>query len=96
MLGVADDHLTAGWRYTTSLPRSAVRVRLACAWPVLIGVRTIGQLRAANPLDAAQRVKVSRAEVKRIIRGTILRYPAARSWGRLLEQTRGATRPTGR
>ena len=96
LLGVADDHLTAGWRYTTSLPRSAVRVRLACAWPVLIGVRTIGQLRAANPLDAAQRVKVSRAEVKRIIRGTILRYPAARAWGRLLEQTRGATRPAGR
>ena len=38
----AEGHLSAGWRYTTTLPRSQVRVRLACALPVLIGVADAG------------------------------------------------------
>jgi farnesyl-diphosphate farnesyltransferase len=96
LLDAADDHLKAGWRYTTSLPLSSVRVRLACAWPILIGVRTLQQLRAANPLDPAQRVKVSRADVKRIIRQTIVRYPVSRAWSNLFEQSRGSMGRAGR
>jgi farnesyl-diphosphate farnesyltransferase len=41
-LNKAESHLAAGWAYTNSLPFGQVRVRLACAWPILIGVRTIG------------------------------------------------------
>jgi farnesyl-diphosphate farnesyltransferase len=87
-LDIADSHLAAGWRYTNALPRSALRVRLACAWPVLIGVKTLARLRAENPLDAARRVKVSRAEVKRLIVATVVRYPFAHSWMRLFERAR--------
>ncbi len=86
LLGIAQAHLAAGWRYTNSLPRSAVRVRLACAWPILIGVKTLSQLRRANPLDAAQRVKVDRATVRQIILGTILRYPFPGAWNGLFER----------
>jgi farnesyl-diphosphate farnesyltransferase len=87
-LDAAEAHLAAGWSYTNALPRSAVRVRLACAWPVLIGIRTVARLRGENPLDAERRVKVSRAEVKRIMSRTVLHYPFARSWARLFERAR--------
>ena len=29
----AENHLSAGWHYTNTLPAGCVRVRLACAWP---------------------------------------------------------------
>jgi farnesyl-diphosphate farnesyltransferase len=88
LLDMADAHLAAGWRYTNALPRSAIRIRLACAWPVLIGVKTLARLREANPLDTRQRVKVSRAEIKRMIGATLLRYPLSRAWHGLFEQSR--------
>jgi farnesyl-diphosphate farnesyltransferase len=82
-LDLAAAHLAAGWRYTNTLPRSQVRVRLACAWPVLIGLETLKRLRVENVLDAAHRVKVSRPEVKRIMVQTVLRYPFGGAWRRL-------------
>jgi hypothetical protein len=61
---------------------------LACAWPVLIGVKTLKRLRHENPLDAARRVKVSRAEVRSLITNTVLKYPFARSWQNLFSQAK--------
>lgn len=84
----AEEHLAAGWRYTNALPRSAVRVRLACAWPVLLGVRTLAQLRRGPFLDPAQRIKVSRADVRRTLVSTILRYPMKVSWQSLFDEAR--------
>jgi farnesyl-diphosphate farnesyltransferase len=86
LLNLAESHLAAGWAYTNSLPRSAMRIRLACAWPVLIGVKTLARLRRENPLDAEHRVKVSRAEVKQIMVATLLRYPFAASWQQQFER----------
>ncbi len=79
-LGRAENHLLAGWAYTNELPRGSVRIRLACAWPILIGLETIKRLRASNPLDSNQRVKISRREVKRIILRTVLLYPFGKAW----------------
>jgi farnesyl-diphosphate farnesyltransferase len=62
-LDTAVAHLDAGWQYTLSIPAKMTRLRLACIWPIWIGLQTIARLRHANPLDAAQRVKVSRTEV---------------------------------
>ncbi len=76
----ADAHLAAGWAYTNALPRGCVRVRLACAWPLLIGRETIKLLRAGNVLDPRQRIKVSRAQVSRIIRRSVLCYPFPGLW----------------
>src|SRR5208283_1343108 len=47
-LDLAEGHLRAGWLYTNSLPRRSMRVRLACAWPILIGLETLKLLRPAN------------------------------------------------
>jgi farnesyl-diphosphate farnesyltransferase len=63
----AVEHLDAGWKYTLSIPPAQWRVRLACIWPIWIGLKTIARLRAANPLDPNQRAKISRGEVYRIM-----------------------------
>ena len=47
-LDKAEAHLAAGWRYTNTLPFGQFRVRLACAWPILIGVKTLEKLRVAT------------------------------------------------
>lgn len=85
-LDQASKHLAAGWSYTNALPRSSIRVRLACAWPILIGVRTLARLRVENVLDAGQRVKISRAEVRDIFVRSILSYPFSGPWRRLFDR----------
>ena len=76
----AESHLAAGWVYTNTLPWQCARVRLACAWPILIGVNTIAKMRAASVLELQQRVKVPRHEVKGILLRSILYYPWPRLW----------------
>ncbi len=85
----AEAHLTAGWRYTNTLPFGQFRVRLACAWPVLIGRRTLEKLRAAGAGELQQRVKVSRREVRRIIFRSLVCSPLAPAW-------RGLYSPAGK
>ena len=76
----AESHLTAGWRYTNTLPFNQVRVRLACAWPILIGMKTLDKLRAAGVLDLQRRVKVSRGEMRGIFLRSLLAYPLPQIW----------------
>jgi farnesyl-diphosphate farnesyltransferase len=76
----AESHLAAGWAYTNTLPFGQMRVRLACAWPILIGAKTIEKLRAASVLELQQRTKVSRDEVRGILLRSVLYYPAPRVW----------------
>ena len=66
-LDAAEAQLAAGWRYTNTLPFGQLRVRLACAWPVLLGSRTLKKLRAADVAALQRRVKVSRGEVRAVI-----------------------------
>jgi farnesyl-diphosphate farnesyltransferase len=81
----AEDHLLAGWRYTRALPSRCVRIRLACSWPILIGVRTVELLRAGNVLDGRHRLKVSRSEVRRLMLRSIILYPYRTAWNHLVE-----------
>ena len=75
----AEGHLQAGWNYTNALPPGQWRLRLACAWPVLIGARTLRKLRVENILDSTRRIKIARPEVRAIIVRSILlsAWPAA-------------------
>lgn len=81
----AEGHLRAGWAYTNSLPRNCRRVRLACAWPVLIGQRTLKLLRTQNVLDASRRIKITRADVRSIFLSTLLLHPFPARWRALGE-----------
>jgi farnesyl-diphosphate farnesyltransferase len=79
----AEDHLSAGWHYTNALPRSHTRVRLACAWPLLIGIQTVEKLRAGNVLAPELHIKVTRPEVRKIVARTVLCHPWPAVWARL-------------
>jgi farnesyl-diphosphate farnesyltransferase len=85
----ATDHLRAGWKYTDTLPWYSMRVRLACAWPILIGLDTIRLLRDSNSIDARQRVKVDRQQVKRLIWRSVLAYPWPPAWEKLVQGPAG-------
>ncbi|HRZ35655.1 MAG TPA: phytoene/squalene synthase family protein [Candidatus Paceibacterota bacterium] len=87
-LDLAGACLADGWAYTNALPAGQMRVRLACAWPILIGLRTIARLRAGNVLDDRHRIKVSRREVKRLMLRSVCAYPWVRAWNRLFERAR--------
>ncbi|HEY1716939.1 MAG TPA: phytoene/squalene synthase family protein [Verrucomicrobiae bacterium] len=82
-LDLAESHLRAGWNYTNTIPFSQFRVRLACAWPILIGMKTISRLRSGGILDPARRVKISRGEVRGIILRSILSCPFPQVWRNL-------------
>jgi len=86
-LDVAESHLKVGWDYAKALPRSNMRTRLACAWPLLIGARTVRLLRTERVLDTDRRVKVSRAEVRRLLFRSVVCYPWPGKWDRLYDQT---------
>lgn len=79
----AESHLSAGWNYTNTLPRAQFRVRLACAWPILIGSKTIQKLRAASVNELQQRVKISRGEVRGIMLRSVLMYPFPDLWRKM-------------
>jgi farnesyl-diphosphate farnesyltransferase len=83
-LKLAEEHLRAGWRYTTSLPFRCVRIRLACAWPILIGIKTLCRLRRGNIL-ADPRLKITRREIRLILAKTVLLYPFRKAWNRLFD-----------
>jgi farnesyl-diphosphate farnesyltransferase len=67
LAGALADYREA-WAYIRTIPRREMRLRLACAWPMLIGLRTLALIRtAADLLDPAVTVKISRAAVYRIL-----------------------------
>ena len=73
LIGLALEHLDQGWRYTMAIPRLEIRLRLACMWPILIGVRTLQVLLAApNVLNPPSPLKISRAEIYRLMSLTTL------------------------
>jgi farnesyl-diphosphate farnesyltransferase len=86
-LELAESHLAAGWVYTNCITWGQMRIRLACAWPILIGLETIERLRAENVLDPQRRVKISRADVRRLILWSVLCYPWPAAWKRLVTAT---------
>jgi farnesyl-diphosphate farnesyltransferase len=79
-LAGTEAHLAAGWNYTNALPSGQIRLRLACAWPILIGARTLRKLRHENVLDDTRRIKISRPEIRALIGRSILLYPWPAAW----------------
>ncbi len=82
-LQLAEEHLLAGWEYVGMLPFRQLRIRLACAWPLLIGIKTLARLKTDNVLDDGHRVKISRSEIRRIICQSIITYPFPSAWNQM-------------
>ena len=70
-----EEHLDEAVRYIGLLPHNQYRLRGACMIPVIIGQRTLALLKTQNVLDRNNRVKVSRKEIKGIIRKVIVSLP---------------------
>ena len=70
-----EEHLDEAVRYIGLLPHNQYRLRGACMIPVIIGQRTLALLKTHNVLDRNNRVKVSRKEIKEIIRKVIVSLP---------------------
>jgi farnesyl-diphosphate farnesyltransferase len=69
-LDAASHGLDAGLQYSLAIP--SWRVRVATALPALIGARTLAMLKAAGEQALEHKVKVPRAEVRRILRSVLL------------------------
>jgi len=68
---LALEHYEAGWRYTLAIPRLEWRMRLACAWPLLIGHATLAALAAhPSPWATPAPVKIPRRAVRAIVART--------------------------
>jgi len=62
------DHYDVAWRYTLAIPRIEWRMRLACAWPLLIGLATLAELSAhPNPLTAGAPIRIPRRAVRALL-----------------------------
>jgi farnesyl-diphosphate farnesyltransferase len=92
-LDLAESHLAAGWEYTNLIPFSQMRVRLACAWPILIGLQTIARLRVEKVLDPNHRIKIDRRQVRGMMLRSIFYYPFPYRWRRLVTSKRVAISP---
>ena len=80
----AERGIAAGMDYACAIrPR---RVRFATALPALIGARTLALLREAGTQALKRKVKVSRAEVRRIISLTAVTFASRRSLQRMFRQ----------
>jgi len=79
-LELAESHLSEGWNYTTSLPFRHARIRMSCAWPVLIGIRTLALLQRGNVLDERRRIRIGRREIRHILFRSAVLYPLRSSW----------------
>jgi farnesyl-diphosphate farnesyltransferase len=86
LLKTAEEHLAAGWRYTCALPAGWRRVRLACAWPIMIGLATLKKLKTESVLNPDMRVKISRRAVRRIMLRSVLALPFTERWKKLPEK----------
>lgn len=82
-------HYQEGWRYTMAIPRQEVRMRLACGWPLLIGLKTLARVaQSENLLDPAASVKISRGEVYGILACSLTFIGSNRALTRYYENLR--------
>jgi farnesyl-diphosphate farnesyltransferase len=87
-IDAAESHLDAAEDYIGMLPHSQFRLRGSCMLPVLIGQRTLKLLRESNVLDASSRIKITRSDIKGLVRKVAFAIPFAKSSKRLLNAYR--------
>ncbi|WP_322049675.1 phytoene/squalene synthase family protein, partial [Burkholderia cepacia] len=72
LLRVTLDQYRDACLYTVAIPRRFVRLRLACLWPIMIGLETLELLAGHDAwLDPAKPAKVPRKRVYRIMASSL-------------------------
>jgi farnesyl-diphosphate farnesyltransferase len=84
-------HYEIAWRYTLAIPRAEFRMRLACAWALLIGLATLAELAAhPDPLGAVSAIKIPRGVVRSIVARSVLAVGSNRALAGLAARGRAA------
>jgi len=87
LLDLTLSHYREGWAYTLAVPRQEWRLRLACAWPLLIGVSTLALVRRSQRLlDPQARVKIARTHVYGIMLRSLFLLRSDRALERYYDQ----------
>tara|TARA_Y100001936_G_C16093985_1_gene689768 strand:- start:6613 stop:7668 length:1056 start_codon:yes stop_codon:yes gene_type:complete len=64
----AAKYLDQGWNYTMAIPKSEIRLRLACMWPILLGGETLKLVqKSPNILNSNSQIKIARSYVYKVI-----------------------------
>ena len=87
-LDLTNEHLDAAIEYIKMIPETQFRLKASCMLPVLIGQRTVTLLREGNILDASDRIKVTRDEIKSYARKLLTALLIPGGVKRLLEKNR--------
>jgi farnesyl-diphosphate farnesyltransferase len=83
------EHYEAGWRYTLAIPAAEVQMRLACTWPLLIGLGTLALLaRSPGWLDPALRLHIPRRRVYGLMASSAATVWSTRALGRQARRLR--------
>ncbi|MBN2514767.1 MAG: squalene/phytoene synthase family protein, partial [Deltaproteobacteria bacterium] len=72
LINLALTYLDEALLYTLDIPRTLIRYRLFCLWPLFMAVESLIKLSGDQNLFRGRTVKISRDDVKRIIRNTSL------------------------
>lgn len=74
LLELALAHYDVAWSYTLAVPRREWRLRLACAWPLAIGLATLARVAAhPDPLGTPTPIKIPRAHTRALLARTTMR-----------------------
>ena len=87
-LDLTNEHLDAAIEYIKMIPETQFRLKASCMLPVLIGQRTVTLLREGNILDSADRIKVTRDEIKSYARKLLRALIIPGGVRRLLEKNK--------
>ena len=87
-LDLTNEHLDAAIEYIKMIPETQFRLKASCMLPVLIGQRTVTLLRDGNILDSADRIKVTRDEIKSYARKLLRALIIPGGVRRLLEKNK--------
>ena len=68
LVKMAVEHLDQGWLYTMAIPRSEIRLRLACMWPILSAGETLRVIQDSTELlHPSVKIKIPRSKVYQIM-----------------------------
>ncbi len=91
LVKLAVEHLDQGWLYTMAIPRSEIRLRLSCMWPILSAGETLRLVQdSPDLLNPSVKVKIPRRKVYQVIAfttGTLACGSVSTAyWGRIRKQ----------
>jgi farnesyl-diphosphate farnesyltransferase len=70
-------YLDEGFAYILELPRREIRLRMACAWPLLAALKTLARLaRSHEVLDPRKTIKITRPELYKLMAASTAAAPS--------------------